>query len=70
MSGRRDRMKYGGNSCDGLEVTADDLHGHSDSKHSNWGLPFTPNLNPDIGGKKPINIPVQREEEISLPKDF
>lgn len=34
MSGRRDRMKYGGNSCDGLEVTTDDLHGHSDSKHS------------------------------------
>lgn len=49
---RRGGMKYGGNSCTGLEIRTDDLCVHSDSKNIGWELSISSNLNPEgVGGE-------------------
>lgn len=42
----RDRQKFGGNFCNGLEVRIDDLYVHS--KNTSLGLFFSSSLNPHI----------------------
>lgn len=48
ITGRKNRINYGRNSCNGLEVRADDLCVHSDSKNMSYGLFFSSSLNSDI----------------------